>query len=356
MAGTGMTAEELEADKTMTAKEAADAEAAAAAAAEREAKRKTAAAAAAAAAAAGDGDDEGKGAEEGEGGEGEEGGDGEGDGGDGDSIGPEVRYTVGPHGERMPQKSFVPRKHGVVPPRSDPALLSGYDYSEAFAAARVTGKVLCMFAANPNPVDALEWIFRRMGLSGLHRRVIVEDFIKLAKCTWLLHVDCVCGVMARVCCLLSTVGCSCGGCSRSWWRLCHTSRVHFACVYVRACVFACMCVAVVLQCAQMTKASQKLWRRPHTLLGSGASDSLSFTARLVCTCGRALVCAPVSNMFMCVSRVPQVYVNKFMTFAAVRQTIVETPGLKWALPEQCVDCMCAARVRVAVVVIVAVDD
>ena len=63
-------------------------------------------------------------------------------------------------------------------------MLSGYDYTLALETAKVTGRVLCLFAANPTPVDALEWVLQRMGLSSSHRRVVVEEFLALAKCTW----------------------------------------------------------------------------------------------------------------------------------------------------------------------------
>ena len=75
-------------------------------------------------------------------------------------------------------------------------MLSGYDYTLALETAKVTGRVLCLFAANPTPVDALEWVLQRMGLSSSHRRVVVEEFLALAKCTWGLEGG---GVRAWLC-------------------------------------------------------------------------------------------------------------------------------------------------------------
>ena len=46
----------------------------------------------------------------------------------------------------------------------------------------ITGRVLCLFAANATPVDAMEWLLQRLGVSAKHRRVIVEDFLALTAC------------------------------------------------------------------------------------------------------------------------------------------------------------------------------
>jgi len=82
----------------------------------------------------------------------------------------------------MPQADFVPKLHGVVPPPSDQAVVSAYDYTLALESSKITGRVLCLFAANATPVDAMEWLLQRLGVSAKHRRVIVEDFLALTAC------------------------------------------------------------------------------------------------------------------------------------------------------------------------------
>lgn len=122
--------------------------------------------------------DDGERAEDGASGSG--GGEGDGDDDDGGLMA-DNRTSLDHTGKQMPQADFLPRLHGVKEPLSDRELLSGRDYTHNLENYKITGRILCLFAANKNAQDSMEWITQRLGMLVNHRRVIIREFFTRIK-------------------------------------------------------------------------------------------------------------------------------------------------------------------------------